>query len=255
MKRITNMVLLALFVSSSLVFAGCTTAVSPSSGGMSGAAPSTAGTVVTYATGEYQLRGRLCKPEGAGPFPAVVYNHGGVQDRIGGAPDETCAALAKAGFVGFSPIRRPTRPFVGHAQDVQTAIEYMAALPYVDSTRLGLIGFSSGATVTLLVAAHRKGLKAVVIMGTAGAERRMNFDPSAITAPVLVLVAKNDTGSRLTFGNNTVASSEDLVAKLKRAGRDVTYIVYPPYKRDGHLMFFEIGPYWTDVVEFLKKHL
>ena len=109
--------------------------------------------------------------------------------------------------------------------------------------------------MTYLVAARRKNLKAVVIMATAGAESGMNVDPSGITAPVLVLVAKNDTGSKLTFGHNIVASSEDLVAKLKQAGCDVTYIVYPPYQRNGHRMFFEIGAYWTDVVEFLKKHL
>jgi dienelactone hydrolase len=233
-----------------LSYLGCATGMTTGQ-----AAPSPSSTYVTYATGEYRLQGRLCKPEGKGPFPAVVYNHGGYGDKIGGAPDATCVALANAGFVGFSPIRRPTRPFQGHPQDVAKAIDYVAALPYVDSTRLGLIGFSSGATVTYLVAARRKDLKAVVIMGTAGAESRMNVDPSGITAPVLVLVAKNDTGSKLTSGNNTVASSEDLVAKLKQAGRNVTYIVYPPYRSDGHQMFFEIGAYWTDVVEFLKKHL
>lgn len=99
------------------------------------ATPSPAGTYVTYATGEYLLRGRLCKPEGVGPFPVVVYNHGGLEDKIGGAPDKTCAALAKAGFVGISPIRRPTRAIVGHPQDVATAIDYVAALPSVDSAR------------------------------------------------------------------------------------------------------------------------
>jgi hypothetical protein len=45
------------------------------------------------------------------------------------------------------------------------------------------------------------------------------------------------------------------VARLKQAGCDVTYIVYPPYQRDGHRMFFELGAYWTDVVAFLKRHL
>ena len=242
---------LGLLVGLAAGLAACTTGVRTED-----APPSPAGTYVTYATGEYLLRGRLCKPEGAGPFPVVVYNHGGVEARIGGAPDETCAALAKAGFVGFSPIRRPTFPFiVGHPEDVATAIDYVAALPYVDGTRIGLIGFSSGAAVTYAVAARRKGLKAVVIMGTAGLVRRMNIDPAGITAPVFVLVAKNDTGSKTTFGNNLVAVSDDLVATLKQAGRDVTYTVYPPYRSDGHLMFFEIGAYWTDVLNFLQKHV
>ena len=31
-------------------------------------------------------------------------------------------------------------------------------------------------------------------------------------------------------------------------------IVYPPYRSDRHEMFFEIGDYWTDVVDFLKQY-
>jgi carboxymethylenebutenolidase len=217
--------------------------------------PSAAGVDVTYARGEYELHGRLCKPEGPGPFPAVVYNHGGVVDKVVGAPAETCAALARAGFVGFSPIRRPTWPFMGHPLDVEAALDYVEALPYVDAARLGLIGFSSGATVTFVVAAHRADVDAVVIMATAGGEARMHVDTSAITAPVLVLVAKNDTGADGTFGHDAVASSEALVARLRRTRREVTYKVYPPYGRDGHSMFFEVGAYWPDVVDFLKGHL
>ncbi len=232
-----------------LVLAAC-------AGGRTGGTQSSAAAVdVTYARGEYELHGRLCKPEGPGPFPAVVYNHGGVADKVAGVPAETCAALARAGFVGFSPIRRPTWPFMGHPQDVEAALDYVAALPYVDAERIGLIGFSSGATVTFIVAARREDVHAVVIMATAGAEARMHVDASAMTAPVLVLVAKNDTGSDRTFGNDTVAASEALVARLRRTGREVTYKVYPPYGRDGHSMFFEVGAYWPDVVDFLKSRL
>ena len=60
---------------------------------------------VTYRT-DPDLKGYLCRPEGNGPFPAAIFNHGGLGDIIGGAPEGTCEALAEAGFVGFSPIRR-----------------------------------------------------------------------------------------------------------------------------------------------------
>ena len=55
---------------------------------------------VVYTTTPETLKGYLCRPAGAGPFPAVAYNHGGVGDIIGGAPKETCEALAAAGFAG-----------------------------------------------------------------------------------------------------------------------------------------------------------
>ena len=82
-----------------------------------------------YSEGDLTLSGSLCKPQGRGPFPAVGINHGGVGPIIGGAPEETCAALAKAGFVGFSQIRRLDRPLFGHLDDVNDAVEYVKNLP------------------------------------------------------------------------------------------------------------------------------
>lgn len=53
----------------------------------------------------------LCRPEGKGPFPAVVYSHGQVanpqmlkQAQEGGWK-RTCQRLAADGFLAFIPIR------------------------------------------------------------------------------------------------------------------------------------------------------
>ena len=106
---------------------------------------------VIYSAGESTLSGSLCKPDGTGPFPVVVYNHGGAGPIIGGAPEETCTALAEAGFVGFSPIRRLTRSLYGHLDDVNNAVDYVKSLPYVQHSRIGLIGFSRGAMLFFLI--------------------------------------------------------------------------------------------------------
>ena len=97
-----------------------------------------------YSEGDFTLSGSLCKPQGRGPFPAVVFNHGGAGPIIGGAPEETCVALGKAGFVGFSPIRRLDRPLFGHLDAVNDAVDYVKNLPYVQSSRIGVMGFSRG---------------------------------------------------------------------------------------------------------------
>src|SRR3989338_889745 len=80
-------------------------------------------TEVTYRTNP-ELKGFLCKPAGNGPFPVVTYHHGGKEGAIGGAPEETCGALADAGFVGFAPIRRDDLSFEDNLSDVRAAIEY-----------------------------------------------------------------------------------------------------------------------------------
>lgn len=40
-----------------------------------------------------------------------------------------------------------------------------------------------------------------------------------------------------------------------RAGKHAEFIIYPPYGRNGHRMFFEVGGYWKDVEQFLETHL
>ena len=42
---------------------------------------------VGYQSGSLELEGTLCIPPGTGPFPTVVYNHGGLREEIGGAPE------------------------------------------------------------------------------------------------------------------------------------------------------------------------
>lgn len=213
---------------------------------------------VVYATAPETLNGYLCRPTGAGPFPAVVYNHGGVGNIIGGAPRETCEALAAAGFVGFAPIRRRTRSMAGHAEDVQAGLDYLLGLDYVDRNRVAMAGFSRGGALTFMAAARGARIKAVVIMASAIPPSRSGFalsDAVKIRMPVLLLVAENDTGSRKTKGRNTVEGMRRLSAALAEAGNAPNLIVYPSYGGDGHEMFFEIGAYWTDVVDFLRKHL
>ena len=215
-----------------------------------------AGKAVTIESGPYSLRGTLCTPKGAGAFAAVVYHHGGFGDRIGGAPIGTCNALAKAGFVGLSLIRRPTRSLQGHLDDAEAAVRYIKKAPKVDFERIGIIGFSRGGLLAWQQAARRNDLSAVVIMAVA-ANRRLNIDDARrMNAPFLVLVAKNDTGSRLTKGKNTVNFSRRPVAALEQADRDVKFLIYPPFRNDGHTLFFEVRPeYWPDVVRFLKRNI
>lgn len=210
---------------------------------------------VIYSKGNYNLSGKLCKPEGRGPFPAIVYNHGGAGQIIGGAPEETCLALAEAGFIGFAPIRRPTRPLFGHLDDVNDAVDYLKNLPIVQSSRIGIIGFSRGALLTYQAAIQRQDINALVIMASA-VHPSMNLSHAAkITAPVLVLVSENDTGSRRTHGKNTLKATKVLFRALKEAKKNSKLIIYPPYSNDGHTLFFSVGSYWTDVIAFLRAHL
>jgi dienelactone hydrolase len=215
------------------------------------------GNYVTYRSDEIALKGDLCKPDGNGLFPAVIYNHGGA-GAVEGAPDRTCEALAQEGYVGFSPIRRATRRLDGHLDDVMAAVKYVQGLPFVDPQRIGMIGFSRGGLLTFQAAARMNAFKAIVIMAPAVGRGRLGLDlrdAALIQAPVLLMVAENDTGSERTLGQNTLEETKSMNRALEAAGKDVRLIVYPPFGGDGHTLFFELGAYWPDAVKFLRSHL
>jgi len=217
-----------------------------------------AGAMVNYRTGKPELSGRLCKPDGPGPFPTVIFNHGGLGTIIGGAPDATCAALSKAGYVGFAPIRRLTRSLSGHLDDVGAALDYVRSVPGVDARRIAMIGFSRGAMLSYQFAAGRRDIKALVLMAAAAGRRGdglTRLEAGSVAAPILMLVAANDTGSRTTMGGNVKSYMTKLAALLKSAKRDHRLIIYPPYGGDGHQLFFNVGSYWSDVTAFLDRHL
>src|SRR5476649_207774 len=63
--------------------------------------------IVTFPSGQLTLHGVVYKPEGAGPFPAVVYNHGSAAGMMSkGAFDALGPVFASRGWVFFGPYRR-----------------------------------------------------------------------------------------------------------------------------------------------------
>jgi hypothetical protein len=63
--------------------------------------------VVLFPSGDLRLHGVVYKPEGGGPFPAIVYNHGSAPGMLS---SQAFAALgpvfASHGWVFFGPYRR-----------------------------------------------------------------------------------------------------------------------------------------------------
>ena len=211
-----------------------------------------------------KLSGYLCIPEGLGPFPAVIYNHGGLGHIIGGPPEETCKALASSGFIGFSPIRRKTRPLDGHLNDVQAALRYIKNHENVVPKQIAMMGFSRGALLTLMAARKFADIRAIVLMASAmgrGHLKRELSYASEIRAPVLVLVGKDDRGSRRTRMQNLLIASKKINLILQKSGVNSRIIIYPKDNFNkynqvfDHTLFFNVGDYWPDVISFIKKYL
>jgi acetyl esterase len=108
--------------------------------------------------GAKTLMGTLYRPQGAGPFAAVVEVHGGAwttKDRFNNAA--TAKSLAQGGVVVFSIEFRmpPEAPYPASLQDINYAIRWMKfhAREYHSAPdRVGVYGTSSGGNQALLAA-------------------------------------------------------------------------------------------------------
>jgi dienelactone hydrolase len=123
----------------------------------------------TSANGAFeQCSTRVLKPQGDGPFPAVVIMHdcSGLGPRSSGAPMRWANELLKRGFAVALPDSFSTRGFpdgvcldaspnrsdVGpdrRVADAYQAFAYLRTLPYVDGARVGIMGGSHGGSTTL----------------------------------------------------------------------------------------------------------
>jgi dienelactone hydrolase len=137
-----------------------------------------------YRIGGMNPEALLCRPEGKGPFPAIVHNHGVRVDTVGYQKalkrgynlPAICKELSVDGFLTFVPIRQGgpgLRNLPPHKAQVLEAIDYVKRLPDVDPSRIALTGNSRGALLTLMVGVEQPDLKALVIM--APAEIGRNF--------------------------------------------------------------------------------
>jgi dienelactone hydrolase len=212
---------------------------------------------VDYRIGGEDPQALLCRPEGKGPFPAVVHNHGvGVdnqryQKAVKGGYNlpAICQELATDGFLTFVPIRQGGSGLSSHKAQVLWAIDYVKSLPDVDSSRVAITGNSLGGLLTLMVGVEQKGLKALVIMAPASVGRNLSTTLSRVSpldAPVLLLVEAED---RPEIQNNFDA----LDRILREHKKEVKSIRYD--RGGGHNLFHSAGYYLQDVKAFLHEKL
>jgi dienelactone hydrolase len=109
------------------------------------------------------IQGYLAKPEGAGPFPAVIGLHGcaGMHDTTKqGLVDELVARGYVVLLVDSYATRRidhactssALATFLKRRPDAYGALVFLARQTFVDPHRVAAVGFSAGAWVTLSVA-------------------------------------------------------------------------------------------------------
>ena len=146
---------------------------------------------VKFKSGQLTLVGVVYKPDGPGPFPAVIWNHG--SEKTPGRSrqfDAVADIFVPAGYVVFAPSRRghdsSEGAYISDLMDAEekkggpegagrlmvrlleteqlndqfAGIAYAKTLPFVDAYRMVVAGCSFGGIQSLLAAERGGGLKA-----------------------------------------------------------------------------------------------
>jgi dienelactone hydrolase len=241
---------------------------------------------VFYSSGNLRLQAYLYKPDGDGPFPVVIYNHGSRDGRErASVPFQYVGKmLTRAGYLVLVPEHRGYGKSdgsvwwqeVGNDQarlivrlqaetdDVLAAIDYLRAVKFADISRIGIMGWSFGGIVTMLAASRSTVFLAAV--DQAGGALSWDENPvlrSTLIAaarkaatPTLFMVAKND---------RTTSSITTLADIFKNRGVPYRMVIYEPFTpaqgtrvaAPGHAVFSAQGAsVWeSDVVQFLGRYL
>ncbi len=242
---------------------------------------------ITYRSGSLDIAGYLYRPEGAGPFPTIIYNHGSreKQERQPVPWVRLAALYVSAGYAVLAPERRgygksdgptwtdavgrdTTSRFIDRCQaeadDVLAAVGFLRTVSFADVGRLGMVGWSLGGIVMLFALARSHDFRAAV--DQAGGVLTWRRSPPlqaalteavrAASCPVLLTDAENDAAPE---------AIPTLAGAMEAAGRSHKARVYPPYTppspangiAPGHLLFAADGiPIWgRDAVEFLDGYL
>jgi carboxymethylenebutenolidase len=247
------------------------------------------GEIVSFASGELSLKGVVYRPEGKGPFPAVLYNHGSAPGMLSKDAFETLGAIfTKHGWVLFGPYRRgqglsaSAGPYIGdeiaaarksggmragaarmiellsneHLNDQLAALAWLRAQDFIDAKRVAVAGNSFGGIETVLGAERVPYCAAIDSAGGAqswaAAPELQALMVRAVRnsrAPIFFFQAENDYD---------LAPSRVLAAAMKDAGKEAQIKIYPPFGdsvSDGHTFGYFGGAVWAeDVFGFLDEH-
>jgi dienelactone hydrolase len=245
---------------------------------------------VNFKTGDHTLLGVLYKPEGRGPFPALIWNHGSEKAPQAGPQFGSVASIfVPGGYVVFAPVRRghgdskgryilDVIKQTGAAEGIQAAkrktvqlleteqlddqlagLAYLKQLPSVDRDRIAVAGCSYGGIQTLLGGERNVGYKAAISISPAALswdgnrflQKRLIQSVRGINIPVLLLQPARDT---------SLEPTRVLGEEAARLGKSFTTKVYPdtgPQDQRGHCFGGAKGMHiWAeDAKAFLAANL
>ncbi len=251
--------ILRLILAAALVAAAFTSAVC----GQASRRPET----LTVHDGPVTLHALLWRPDGKGPFPAILLNHGSGRtreelQRLGpyeGQADTLGPVFARHGYVflflfrqgvglssdqGINAVDLMNAEFALNGQDARNALQLrllqtrelsaakaglaaLRGLPDVDARKVAIVAHSFGGSLTILQAEKERGLRALVIFSGAG----YSWDRSPeLRSRLLDAIARVRAPVFFIHAANdySLNPGKELDARLQQLGKPHRLKIYPP---------------------------
>lgn len=237
---------------------------------------------VVFPSGGHQLHGFLWKPEGTGPFPAVVWNHG--SEKLPGSHPVLANFYTSHSYVFFVPHRRGQGRSPGdyiqdliaqappgerarrmvelqevEVEDVIAAVNYLKSQAFIAPARIAISGCSYGGIQTLLAGERDLGVKALVPFapGAMSWERNVALQDRLLhsidlaKAPIFLIQAQNDYD---------LAPSRVLSKEASKKHKDFQSKIYPAFghsHQEGHWGFCSTATdvWGADVLALLEAQM
>jgi dienelactone hydrolase len=244
---------------------------------------------VKFASGQLTLGGILYKPEGNGPFPTILYNHGSAPGMLNNMAAEKIGPLfVSRGWVFFMPYRRGQGLSAKaglyimdeiHAaersggdveaaakmihllktdqlNDQLAALSWLKKQKFVRANQIAVAGNSFGGIQTVLGAEKAAYCAAVDASGGAQSwsqavemQKVMKEAVRNAKCPIFFFQAENDYD---------LAPSKVLSQEMKLAKKTYDVKFYPPFgksAKDGHSFAYMGSSIWADdVFSYLQRH-
>ena len=183
-----------------------------------------------------RIQGDLARPDGAGPFPAVVGLHG-CAGMHAATKQKLADELVARGYVVLLVDSYASRHGIDHActssafatfvrrrPDAYGALVFLARQTFVDPQRVAMVGFSAGARLTLS-AAEPNAFEHFAPAGLRFRAAAAFYPPCSVATarpaiPTLIFIGALDDWT-------PAAECTDKVARWGNAGSPVELVVYP----------------------------
>lgn len=246
-------------------------------------------TTIVIPNGPLRLQALLWRPEGRGPFPAVLFNHGsGPRSKSDG--NVLGPLFARHGYVFLFVYRHGQGLSVGqgvdsdqllerelnqkgedarnrlqlclletdHLSDAVASVDFLRSLPEVDRRRVAVVGHSFGGSLTILLTERDSTLRAGVVFGGAAASWARS---APLRARLLDAVRQASVPISFVYAANdySVEPAQEMAAEMSKLAKPHELRIYPAFGEtaaDGHSLVYRGSATWErEVFAFLDKHV